>query len=101
MAPQSSIFVKKRVKTITKNYQDDIFEPVVKPLNDTVCWKPLGFPAEFHSRSQGQINSAVAAKEHSRVHLCLGLALRKPWSQPTRLSALVRNGEDGIPQSTP
>ncbi|CAH1393104.1 unnamed protein product [Nezara viridula] len=25
----------------------------------------------------GQFNSAVAAKEHSRVHLCLGLALRK------------------------
>ncbi|CAH1401713.1 unnamed protein product [Nezara viridula] len=32
----------------------------------------------FRSSSQGQVNPTVAAKEHSRVHLCLGLALRKP-----------------------
>ncbi|CAH1390835.1 unnamed protein product [Nezara viridula] len=32
---------------------------------------------ESRSNSQGQVNSAVAAKEHSRVHHCLGLALRK------------------------
>ncbi|CAH1394535.1 unnamed protein product [Nezara viridula] len=47
----------------------------------------------------GQLSSG--GKEHSKVHLCLGLALRKPWSQSTRLSALVRTGEDGMPQSTP
>ncbi|CAH1405662.1 unnamed protein product [Nezara viridula] len=29
------------------------------------------------SSSQGQVNSAVAAKEHSRVHLCLGLGPEK------------------------
>ncbi|CAH1393015.1 unnamed protein product [Nezara viridula] len=29
----------------------------------------LGFPAGFRSSSQGQVNSAVAAKEHPRVHL--------------------------------
>ncbi|CAH1397350.1 unnamed protein product [Nezara viridula] len=56
-----------------------------------------GLPAEFCSSSQDQVNSAVAAKEHSRVHLCLGLALRKPSSQHTRLLALVRIGEDGTP----
>ncbi|CAH1397486.1 unnamed protein product [Nezara viridula] len=39
----------------------------------------LDFPkAGFRSSSQGQANSAVAAKEHPIVHLCLGLALRKP-----------------------
>ncbi|CAH1405588.1 unnamed protein product [Nezara viridula] len=36
MAPQSSIFVKHRVKTAAKDYQDDILEPVIKPLNDTL-----------------------------------------------------------------
>ncbi|CAH1391172.1 unnamed protein product [Nezara viridula] len=41
--------------------------------------------------SQGQVNSAVGAKEHSRVHLCLRLALRKPGSHSTRLSALGPN----------
>ncbi|CAH1406360.1 unnamed protein product [Nezara viridula] len=46
-------------------------------------------------------DQAVAAKEHCRVRLCLGLTLRKPSSQPTRLSALVRTGEDGMPQRTP
>ncbi|CAH1392289.1 unnamed protein product [Nezara viridula] len=50
----------------------------------------------FRSSSQGQVNSAVAAKEHSRVHLCLGLALRQPRYHSTRLSALVRTGEDGM-----
>ncbi|CAH1395984.1 unnamed protein product [Nezara viridula] len=33
--------------------------------------------AGFRSSSQGQVNPTVASKEHSRVHLCLGLALRK------------------------
>ncbi|CAH1395297.1 unnamed protein product [Nezara viridula] len=56
--------------------------------------------AGFRCSSQGQVNSAVAAKEHSRVYLCLRLALRKPGSQPTRLSALVQTREDGMPQST-
>ncbi|CAH1401510.1 unnamed protein product [Nezara viridula] len=65
-----------------------------------LCWKSLGFPAGFHSSSQGQVNSPVATKEHSRVHLCLGFTLRKLRSQPTRLSSLVRTGEDGIPQNT-
>ncbi|CAH1406315.1 unnamed protein product [Nezara viridula] len=50
MAPQSSILVKK---------------------------EKFGFPAGFRSSSQGQVNSEVTAKEHSKVHLCLGLALRK------------------------
>ncbi|CAH1400105.1 unnamed protein product [Nezara viridula] len=31
----------------------------------------------FRSSSQGQVNSAVAAKEHSRVHFYLGLTPRK------------------------
>ncbi|CAH1395479.1 unnamed protein product [Nezara viridula] len=55
----------------------------------------------FCSSSQCQVNSAEAAEEHSRVHLCRGLALRMTSSQPTRLSALVRTVEDGMPQSTP
>ncbi|CAH1396856.1 unnamed protein product [Nezara viridula] len=60
-----------------------------------------GALAGFRSGSQGQVNSAVAAKEHSRVHLCLRLALRKPLYQPNRLSASFRTGEDGKPQSIP
>ncbi|CAH1391494.1 unnamed protein product [Nezara viridula] len=77
MVPQSSIFV--RIKTVAKNYQDDILEPVVKHLNETLdFWKSLGFLAGFRPNSQGQVNSAMAAKEHSRVHFCLRLALRKP-----------------------
>ncbi|CAH1397468.1 unnamed protein product [Nezara viridula] len=53
--------------------------------------------AGFRSSSQGQVNSAVAAKEHSIVHL------RGPQEAliSTILSALVRTGEDGMPQSTP
>ncbi|CAH1394406.1 unnamed protein product [Nezara viridula] len=66
-----------------------------------LCWKSLGFPAGSRFSSQDQVNSAVTAKEYSRVHLCLGLALRKPRSQSIRLSALVRTGEDDMPQSTP
>ncbi|CAH1395110.1 unnamed protein product [Nezara viridula] len=56
--------------------------------------------AGFRSSSQGQVSSAVAAKEHSRVHLCLGLVLRKlnpldyrHWSELERT--------DGMPQSIP
>ncbi|CAH1405873.1 unnamed protein product [Nezara viridula] len=42
----------------------------------------------FRSSSQGQVNSAVVVKEHSSVHIYLGLALRKPRTLSTRLSAL-------------
>ncbi|CAH1393439.1 unnamed protein product [Nezara viridula] len=77
MAPQSSIFMIKGVKTATKNYQDDILESVVKPLNDTLL-EVIGFSNRIPLHSQVQVNSAVTAKEHSRVHLCLGSALRKP-----------------------
>ncbi|CAH1388515.1 unnamed protein product [Nezara viridula] len=70
MAPQSSILVKKELKQAAKNYQDDILEPVVNPLK--------GFPAGFCSSSQDQVNSGVVAKDHSRVHLCLGLAISNP-----------------------
>ncbi|CAH1389129.1 unnamed protein product [Nezara viridula] len=34
--------------------------------------------ARFRSSSQYQVNSAMAAKEHSRVHLCLELASESP-----------------------
>ncbi|CAH1407769.1 unnamed protein product, partial [Nezara viridula] len=36
MAQQSSIFVKKESKQPLKIYQDDILEPVVNPLNDSL-----------------------------------------------------------------
>ncbi|CAH1392227.1 unnamed protein product [Nezara viridula] len=49
MAPQSSICEKKGIKTDAKKYQDDILEPVVKPINDTVCFKSLDFPVGFRS----------------------------------------------------
>ncbi|CAH1393682.1 unnamed protein product [Nezara viridula] len=58
--------------------------------------------AGFRSSSQGQINSAVAVKEHSRVRLFLGLAIRSPDLNPLDyLSALDRTGEDDMPQRRP
>ncbi|CAH1392651.1 unnamed protein product [Nezara viridula] len=46
--------------------------------SSVMVWKSLGFPAGFRYSSQGRLNSAVTAKEHCSVHICLGLALRKP-----------------------
>ncbi|CAH1394822.1 unnamed protein product [Nezara viridula] len=64
--------------------------------------KSLDFPAGFPSSSKGQVNSGVAAKEHSRVHLSLGLALDlNPLDCRQRLDYRVQTGEDGMPQSTP
>ncbi|CAH1406543.1 unnamed protein product [Nezara viridula] len=46
MAPQSSIFVKKELKQPLKNYQDDIWKSVFKPLYDTPL-EVLGFSSRI------------------------------------------------------
>ncbi|CAH1400715.1 unnamed protein product [Nezara viridula] len=74
-----------------------------KPRKSLEEWveKSLSFPAGSAPAHKARSTQQWQQKEYPRVHLCLGLALRKPWSQPTRLSALDRTGEDGMAQSTP
>ncbi|CAH1400588.1 unnamed protein product [Nezara viridula] len=49
------------------------------PAHAVILSPPLNYySAGFCSSSQSQFNLAVIAKEHSRVHLCLGLVPRKP-----------------------